>query len=104
MPTYDYRCPNGHEFDDLRPMALRETAECECGEMARQVIVAAPRLDPKMGLDPGFPTAYANFRKAAEARGRGKDMTRANKTAGEQVQREAHAQRAARGENPITVS
>jgi hypothetical protein len=44
-------------------------------------------------------------RRAMEARGRGKDMTAANKTVEDyQTQADAHAKRAVYGENPIITT
>lgn len=57
MPLYDYRCPDGHEFEASRPLGERASAECkECGGTAKQVISHAPVLDPRMGVDKDFPT------------------------------------------------
>ena len=37
MPTYEYRCPNGHEFDLFQRMSDDPVAECpECGEEAER--------------------------------------------------------------------
>lgn len=39
MPTYDYRCPNGHEFELFQRMSDDPQAPCpECGETAERVI------------------------------------------------------------------
>jgi len=40
MPMYDYLCPKcGAAFEELRPMAERETAECpECGAAAKKQV------------------------------------------------------------------
>ncbi|MDH5589964.1 MAG: zinc ribbon domain-containing protein [Gemmatimonadota bacterium] len=39
MPTYEYRCPNGHEFELFQRMSDEPGAECpECSEPAvRQI-------------------------------------------------------------------
>lgn len=106
MPMYDYRCPNGHEFEEMNSVAQREHAECfSCGKIADKVILTAARIDPKMGLDPSFPGMYAKWRKDATARARGKDMTAANKTVEDEgIDRKAHADRTAYGEKKIIVS
>lgn len=104
MPLYDYRCPNGHEFEAQQPVADRNQCGCKCGESANLVVLSTPRLDPKMGLDPDFPSAAAKWRKGVERRGRGADMTSANREVSEDVDREAYAQRKAMGEGKITVS
>lgn len=39
MPTYDYRCPAGHEFERFQRMSDDPRAECpECGKEAERVI------------------------------------------------------------------
>lgn len=98
MPLYEYECPNGHRFEDLQTMANRHHAECmNCGKMA-DMKISPVRLDPNADL----PSARDTWQRKASERGRGKDMTSANKTVeSESIDREAHAQRAALGENPI---
>jgi putative FmdB family regulatory protein len=39
MPTYEYRCPNGHEFDLFQSMSDEPGALCpECGESAERLM------------------------------------------------------------------
>ena len=39
MPTYDYRCPQGHEFEKFQRMSDDPVAACpKCGEDAERVI------------------------------------------------------------------
>jgi len=39
MPTYEYRCPNGHVQDDFQPMPGQRRQRCRiCGEWARKKI------------------------------------------------------------------
>lgn len=40
MPTYHYRCPNGHDFDKFeRKISEQSKAKCpECGKMATRQI------------------------------------------------------------------
>ena len=39
MPTYDYRCPNGHQFDLFQRMSEDPVSECpECGARAERKI------------------------------------------------------------------
>lgn len=101
MPVYEYRCECGHEFEDLNRMSERHRAECiRCGKFADQLI-SAPRIDPNCDL----PGARMSQRKRMEERGRGKDMWSGNREAADDgVLRQAHAQRAARGENKIIKS
>ena len=102
MPMYDYRCPNGHEFEDMNTIANREKAECfHCGAMADQVLVNAPRLDPNMDT----PGARMTFRRKAEERGRGKDMWAGNREVTEEsTVKDAYDVRKALGETPIITN
>lgn len=39
MPTYEYRCPKGHEFDLFQRMSDEARAACpECGESAERLM------------------------------------------------------------------
>lgn len=39
MPTYEYRCPSGHEFELLQKMSDRPRAKCPvCGRMSERRI------------------------------------------------------------------
>ena len=39
MPTYEYRCPNGHEFDLFQSMSDEPSAECpDCGETSQRLL------------------------------------------------------------------
>lgn len=39
MPTYEYRCPEGHEFELFQRMSDDPVAECpECGREAERVL------------------------------------------------------------------
>ncbi len=41
MPTYEYRCPNGHEFEVFQRISDDPAADCpECGEPAERQISA----------------------------------------------------------------
>ncbi|MEJ2216541.1 MAG: zinc ribbon domain-containing protein [Gemmatimonadota bacterium] len=67
MPTYEYRCPKGHEFELFQRMSDPPEVECpECGEMAERL------LSPGAGLlfkGSGFYiTDYRSesYKKAAE--------------------------------------
>lgn len=68
MPTYDYRCPRGHEFELFQRMSDPPEAECpECGEAAeRQISGGAGFLFKGSGF---YVTDYRSdsYRKAAEA-------------------------------------
>ena len=39
MPTYEYRCPKGHEFELFQPMSAEPRTECpECGKIAERLL------------------------------------------------------------------
>ena len=39
MPTYEYRCPKGHEFEKFQRMSDAPGADCpECGEASERVL------------------------------------------------------------------
>ena len=39
MPTYEYRCPEGHEFEKFHKMSDRTRVKCpECGKVASRKI------------------------------------------------------------------
>ena len=41
MPTYEYRCPRGHEFEVFQRISDDPAADCpECGEAAERMISA----------------------------------------------------------------
>lgn len=46
MPTYDFRCENGHTFERMRPMSGRDKpAVCNmCGGVAKRIFVSVPVL------------------------------------------------------------
>ena len=39
MPTYEYRCPKGHEFELVQPMSAKPRTKCpECGKIAERLL------------------------------------------------------------------
>ncbi|HET7275056.1 MAG TPA: zinc ribbon domain-containing protein [Longimicrobiaceae bacterium] len=45
MPTYEYRCPKGHEFEKFQRMSDDPVADCpECGEAAERRLSAGAGL------------------------------------------------------------
>ncbi len=45
MPTYEYRCPDGHEFDLFQRMSDEPGADCpECGKPAERLLSAGGGL------------------------------------------------------------
>lgn len=103
MPIYRYHCANcKSRFEDLNTIANRHTSEClYCGKRAEKVIDQAPRIDPNMDT----PGARMKFRKDAMKRGRGADMTDANRSVEDYATRESawHA-RQVNGEGKTIVS
>lgn len=71
MPTYEYRCPKGHEFEQFQRMSDPPEAPCpECGETAERLLSAGAGLIFKGS---GFYiTDYRSesYRKQAEAEAR----------------------------------
>jgi putative FmdB family regulatory protein len=45
MPTYEYRCPKGHEFEEFQRMSDPPVATCpECGAEAERLLSAGAGL------------------------------------------------------------
>ncbi|MFO7892886.1 MAG: zinc ribbon domain-containing protein [Longimicrobiales bacterium] len=67
MPTYEYRCPEGHEFEEFQRMADPPVAACpECGSGAERILSGGAGL---LFKGEGFYiTDYRSdsYRKAAE--------------------------------------
>ncbi|HEX7119651.1 MAG TPA: zinc ribbon domain-containing protein [Longimicrobiales bacterium] len=68
MPTYEYRCPKGHDFEEFQRMSDPPVATCpECGaEAERQLSAGAGLLFKGSGF---YITDYRSdsYKKAAEA-------------------------------------
>ncbi len=68
MPTYEYRCPNGHEFEQFQRMSEPPVAKCPvCGADAQRLLSAGAGL---LFKGSGFYiTDYRSesYKKAAEA-------------------------------------
>jgi len=99
MPIYDYVCDeNNHVFEAINSVANRETTACKvCGEPATFVIKQAAIIDPRMGVDPGFPKAAAKWEKKQwlKATGRMKDSNQASYGTTVDVERDAYNMRKA---------
>ncbi len=67
MPTYEYRCPNGHEFEKFQRISAPPEAECpECGAPSERILSGGAGL---LFKGSGFYiTDYRSegYRKAAE--------------------------------------
>jgi len=74
MPTYEYRCPRGHEFELFQRMSDPPQAECpECGAAAERVLSGGAGL---LFKGSGFYiTDYRSdsYKKAAEKEKKGGD-------------------------------
>lgn len=72
MPTYEYRCPKGHEFEQFQRMSDPAVARCPaCGaEAERQLSPGAGLLFKGSGF---YITDYRSdgYKKAAAAEGSG---------------------------------
>lgn len=80
MPTYSYECRTcGDRFDAIKSIADRKEAPCECGGTADLKITPVHIDWYKMGMDPGFPSAYEKWGDNAERRMRGLEQTESNK-------------------------
>lgn len=45
MPIYEFRCPQGHVFEVIRPVAeYRAPAVCSCGQDAERVVLTPPKV------------------------------------------------------------
>ncbi len=68
MPTYEYRCPKGHEFEQFQRMSDPPVAECPaCGAKSERLLSAGAGL---LFKGSGFYiTDYRSegYKKAAEA-------------------------------------
>ena len=83
MPTYEYRCPEGHEFEKFQRMTDPPVAECpECGEPAERILSGGAGL---LFKGEGFYiTDYRSesYRKAAEKEKGGKPSDSKKKSGG----------------------
>ncbi|MFP4623423.1 MAG: FmdB family zinc ribbon protein [Gemmatimonadota bacterium] len=96
MPTYEYRCPEGHEFEKFQRMSDPPRAECpECGLEAERILSAGAGL---LFKGEGFYiTDYRSesYRKAAEKEAGGSGpATESSKPAGEKAKKAKKAKAA----------
>ena len=54
VPTYDYRCPTGHQFSEVRAITAATDANCPTCQEAGQRVFTAP---PIVFKGEGFNTA-----------------------------------------------
>lgn len=81
MPTYEYRCPKGHEFERFQRMSDDPVADCPtCGKEAERLLSAGAGFLFKG--DGFYITDYRSesYRKAAKAeKGGGNDTKKESK-------------------------
>jgi len=94
MPTYDYECDCGLNFECVKKVAERHSATCSCGKEAKHIISAC-HFDPRMGVDPAFPTFASKWDKKHRAlqTGRMRDANQTSYGTTIDVEREAHTLR-----------
>ena len=84
MPTYEYRCPNGHEFEQFQRMSDPPVAACPvCGAQAERLLSAGAGL---LFKGSGFYiTDYRSdsYKKAADAEKGGSSSTPGSTSGGE---------------------
>jgi putative FmdB family regulatory protein len=55
MPLYDYRCPQGHAFEQMAPLAERARQDCPaCGQVSEKIpsrISLGGRADPGPAME-----------------------------------------------------
>ena len=58
MPTYDYKCECGNEFEFMQPIIERATATCDnCGKKAKMIMgKGAPGIKVSEGTSPSRPS------------------------------------------------
>lgn len=97
LRMYDYSCEHcGHSFEALVEVEERKFQSCpECDGRAKQALRKVPMLDPRMGIDPDFPTAYRNWANKHEklSDGRMKDSNNTRYGTHRDYDREAYDKR-----------
>ena len=82
MPTYEYRCANGHHFEQFQRMTEPPIEKCpQCGAAAERLLsTGAGLLFKGSGF---YSTDYRSdsYKKAAQAEGGGGDGGKADKPA-----------------------
>lgn len=64
---FDFKCPVGHEFEELVP-ANRKNIKCtQCDKTATRQI-SGTHLDPRMGLTNDFPSMARKWEKKTRQR------------------------------------
>ena len=82
MPLYDYRCPQGHIFEQLVPIAAREQQDCPvCGQLSPKIpsrVTLGGQASPGLAMEQmpqtwrgtyeGHPEYVGQLRRQWEAR------------------------------------
>lgn len=84
MPLYTYGCSANHEFEELRRVSERhDPLVCpQCGEPSKLLVQPVAFDNLGMGVDSGFPTAYANWEKLQRSKNSGKQWDSNNRRYG----------------------
>jgi putative FmdB family regulatory protein len=75
MPIYDYKCPQGHEFTQVRRIAERKRCYCKCGDVGLlQVsrstpVLFKPRWYPDLAEKPLFIETKKQLKEECDRRG-----------------------------------
>ena len=75
MPTYEYKCPDGHTMERLRKIEGREgPVTCHCGKLA-ELIIGAPHIPPSgvYSYEPNLGDADKFDRRHEEMKAQGTD-------------------------------
>ena len=88
MPTYEFMCPLGHEFEKFEKMSAKGTAKCPvCGKAARRVISGGAGFVFKGS---GFyQTDYKNTSASAKA-----EKAEKGESSGEKTEKPAKSEKA----------
>ena len=64
MRLFDFRCPNGHKFEDLVKSDVR-VSRCDCGLDANRIV--SPVRSKLEGISGDFPDAHDKWAKRRKA-------------------------------------
>jgi len=88
MPIYSYKCPSGHEHEDLKKVGERATNECPTCGVTAELVITPVHLDYlNCGWDMGLPTAAAKWTKMQWKKNTGKQWDSNNRRYGGEHER-----------------
>lgn len=84
MPTYTYECSAGHVSEEFRKVSeRRDPLPCpQCGEQTELQLQPVSFDNLGMGVDSGFPTAYARWETLQRSKNTGKQWDANNRRYG----------------------